>query len=182
MVSVLSLFVLLSATGGAVFAVTQPEYECASELLHSDIPVGAFYLTLSPAAVVPENTTESEATCPTDDLRVKDLSCMCGHKLIKQQEAIQTRLNTSCEFYEEQISNHPSPLGFCERAIEQMGECVTFEPAPVGSTGAFTNITLATKLREVNGILLGYFGVLDRTLVHVYLPSKEHRCQCLVSG
>lgn len=155
-------------------------YECASRLNTTDIPDGPFYLRLDDANKSMRTRNES---CPVDDQRIQDLSCMCGDKLLRQQNETQALFDESCEFYDEAIVGNTSPLGFCERALIGTGRCVTFEPSEGNVTGVdeFTADDLGAKLDEINRILLEFKGVLDRTIVHVYLRSKGHRCQCLVS-
>ena len=176
MSSILPLIILLSMTVERCTFAFQPRYECANDL--QDVPAGPFYLRLVHAVKI--NVT-NEGSCPVDDLRIRDLGCMCGNRLLEQQEAIKNRLNNSCAYYNERTFGNPSPLGFCERALAQTGRCVTFEPTSSESMYTFTNASLRAKLRQVNSVLSGYFNVLDRTIVNVYLASKGHKCQCLVS-
>lgn len=178
------LLVLFTATVSLLAFETQ--YECTNKLNASDIPEGSFYLRLSPATVTNVSSGNStSSTCPINDQRVKNPDCMCGENLRNQQRAIQERLERTCDYYEEHTEQISSPLGFCERSLSQLGRCVTFEPFPDGNSTDIDTTYSASSLRmsvgEIDRILSGYFGVLDRTLVGVYLRTEGHRCQCLVS-
>ena len=181
--SYVTAFVFLLSTLTVGLLASDPVYECASRLNTTDIPGGPFYLRLE-AANESTSMPVSNGSCPIDDQRIQDLSCMCGEKLLRQQSEIQALFDESCEFYDEAIVGNASPLGFCERALKGTGRCVTFEPSQgtVSGVNEFTADSLGAKLDEINRILLGFKGVLDRTIVHVYLRSKGHRCQCLVSA
>ena len=182
MASLLTLLLFLWLSSDNLLAF-EAEYKCSSMLSLNDLPEVPFYLKLENAFVVNDSETVVNGTCQVDDVIVRDLSCMCGDKLIERQMAIQARLNKTCQHYNERIFGNSSPLGFCERSLTQLGKCVTFEPSQDVSVDGrvFTAESLRKKLRQINTILVGYFSVLDRTIVHVYLPSAEHRCQCLVS-
>lgn len=181
-------FILVFSTATIGLLAFEAQYKCPN-LGESDIPDGFFYLKLSDADPQINNDTamsmDDSSTCPVDDQRVTNLDCMCGQKLRDQQTAIQARLNHTCEYYEEHIRPvSTTPLGFCQRSLTRLGKCVTFEPSSDdtnSTTGVFNESSLRTKMDEINRILSGYFGVLDRTLVGVYIRSIGHRCQCLVS-
>ena len=179
MASHIALLLVLSTATVSLLAF-ETQYECATNLSASDIPEGSFYLRLSHANVINVSLSDSNSTCPVDDQRVNNLDCMCGANLRNQQEDIRKRLNRTCKYYEEHTQQIPSPLGFCERSLTQLGRCVTFEPFP-DENFTYNANSLRMKVREIDQILLGYFGILDRTLVGVYLRTEEHRCQCLVS-
>ena len=182
MASLLTFLLFLSLSSKNLLAF-EPEYNCSTVLSWNDLPEVPFYLKLEDAVTVNDSKAVVHGTCQVDDVLVQDLSCMCGDKLVERQEANLARLNKTCQHYNERIFNNNSPLGFCERSLMQLGRCVTFEPTQNVSVGsrAFTMESLKDKLQQINEILVGYFRVLDRTIVHVYLPSAEHRCQCLVS-
>ena len=181
MASLLTLLLFLSLFSENLLGF-EVEYECATEL-SMKLPDVPFYLKLEDAVVVNDSKTVINETCQVDDVLVRDLSCMCGEKLTDRWEAIQTRLNRTCQFYNERMIKSNSPLDFCERSLTQLGKCVTFEPSQNVNVDnrAFTAESLRAKLQQIKKILDGYFSVLDRTIAHVYLPSAEHRCQCLVS-
>ena len=174
---------LIFSTAAVHLLAIETKYGCATSLSASDIPDGSFYLRLSDATqLTTASSSNSGNTCPYDDQQVKNLDCMCGENLLKQQEDIQDRLNRTCKYYEEHIGQISSPLGFCERSLIGLGRCVTFEPYPDDNSTIVYNVSsLMAKIKEIDRILLGYFGVLDRTLVGVYLRTEGHRCQCLVS-
>lgn len=185
MASVRSFLLVLSTAVVSLLAF-ETQYECTTELNASDIPEGSFYLRLSPATMTntsSSNSSSVSSTCPGDDQRVTNLDCMCGAGLRNQQREIQERLQRTCKYYEEHTEPISSPLGFCERALTQLGICMTFEPFPEdNSTDLYDASSLEMDMREIDGILLGYFGIIDRTLAGVYLRTEAHRCQCLVSG
>ena len=177
----LAAFVFLLSASTIGLLALDPVYECPSQLNTTDVPInGSFYLRLDEAINI---TTPYDGSCPIDDLRIQDLSCMCGAKLLDRQSDFQARFDNTCRFYDEAIDGNSSPLGFCERALMGTGRCVNFESSEgtVSNVTDYTRDSLEAKLNEINGILLGFKSVLDRTLVHVYLRSQGHRCQCLVS-
>lgn len=173
----LLLFLLLCSKNLLAF---EAKYNCSSL---NDVPEVPFYLKLEDAVIMNDSETVVNGTCQVDDVLVQDLSCMCGKKLIERQDANLACLNRTCQHYNERIFDNSSPLGFCERSLMQLGKCVTFEPSQnlMMDSHTFTKESLEEKRQQINTILVGYFGVLDRTIAHVYLPSAEHRCQCLVS-
>lgn len=174
-------FFLVLSTATVRLLAFKTQYKCATTLNFSDIPEDPFYLRLSDATES-VSLSSSNSTCPVDDQRVNDLDCMCGENLRIQQDAIQKRLNSTCEFYDEHTHRQSSPLGFCERSLTQLGKCVNFESCPDNNfTTKYNNASLEAKINEIDKILSNYFSVLDRTLVGVYLRTKGHRCQCLVS-
>ena len=180
-----STFILLIFASSRSLFAFETEHECATKLSVDDIPNDPFCLKLDDASTKSDNNSKTldSGTCLVDDVHVKDLGCMCGDKLTNRQEAIRARMNATCQHYDERIVGNSSPLGFCERSLTQLGKCVTFEPSEGGceDVNAYTRESLKEKLSQINKYLLGYFSVLERTIVRVYLPSAEHRCQCLVS-
>jgi hypothetical protein len=177
-------FLLVLLTAVVSLLAFETEYECTSKL--SDIPKGSFYLRLSPATETnvssSNSTSTSSSTCRVDDQRVNNLDCMCGENLRNQQAAIQERLKRTCKYYMEHTEQISSPLGFCERSLTQLGECVTFEQDNSTDVDLYNASSLRMDMHEIDQILSGYFSVIDRTLAGVYLRTEAHRCQCLVSG
>ena len=175
-------FLLVLSTAIVSLLAFETEYECTTKL--SDIPEGSFYLRLSPATVTntsSSNSSSMSSTCPGDDQRVTNLDCMCGDGLRNQQREIQERLERTCKYYEEHTDPISSPLGFCERALTQLGRCVTFEPFNSTDVELYNTSSLGMDVLKIDGIFSGYFGVVDRTLAGVYLRTEAHRCQCVVS-
>lgn len=172
-------FLLVLSTATVRLYAFETQYECATKLNASDIPDGSFYLRLYDATEDDTNVSP-RGTCLVNDQQVKHLDCICGENLRNQQQEIQDRLNRTCEYYDEDVEQISSPLGFCERSLTRLGRCVTFEPySDDNSTTVYNANSLMAKIKEIDRILLGYFGVLDRTLVGVYLRTEGHRCQCL---
>ena len=174
-------FLLFLPTAAVGLLVFETKYKCV-KLNASDISEGTFYLKLSNAIEI-NNTNGSmgsSSICRPEEQRISNLDCMCGENLRNQQTEIQDRLNNACKYYEEQTS---SPLQICEGALTRLGKCVTFESYSddTNSTVVYNESSLMRIVNEINTILSGYFNILDRTLVGVYLPSEGHRCQCLVS-
>lgn len=122
--------------------------------------------------VLEENQT---ASCLTK--AVENPQCMCGKRLLLTQNARTTMLKQECcNVCVTDGTN--SELGFCENAFLKLGYKVKLDPVEnMTRMNAFT----ASLIGRLENHLQKFDAVLKRTIVGVYLRSKEQKCACLVS-
>ena len=122
--------------------------------------------------VLEENQT---ASCLTK--AVENPQCMCGKRLFLTQNARTTMLEQECcNVCVTDGTN--SELGFCENAFLKLGYKVKLDPVEnMTRMNAFT----ASLIGRLENHLQKFDAVLKRTIVGVYLRSKEQKCACLVS-
>lgn len=120
-----------------------------------------------------ENYTDISEDClrnPGDNLQ-----CMCGEKLQSTQNARTSMLRQEyCNINATEPTNNE--LGFCENAFLRLGYVVKREPVE-NMTKAFN----ASSIEKLEKNFQNFKAVIDRTIVGVYLRSKEQKCACLVS-
>ena len=103
--------------------------------------------------------------------------CMCGDELNSTQKAQTSMLKREyCNISVTDLTNNE--LGFCENAFLRLGYIVKRKPVENMTEIQAFNASLVEEL-EIN--FRKFKAVIDRTIVGVYLRSKEQKCACLVS-
>ena len=124
--------------------------------------------------VLEENQT---ASCLTK--AVENPQCMCGDRLKSTQFARTFMLKQECcNICVTDGTN--SELGFCENAFLKLGYEVTLKPVE-NMTRMDVTAFNASLIGMLENHLQKFDAVLKRTIVGVYLRSKEQKCACLVS-
>ena len=130
------------------------------------------YQCMNHTADEEENQTASCLTKP-----VEDPQCMCGERLKSTQKSRTSMLKQECcNICVTDGTN--SELGFCENAFLKFGYKVKLELVEnMTRMHTFT----ASSIEMLENRLQKFDAVLKRTIVGVYLRSKEQKCACLVS-
>ena len=136
------------------------------------------YQSMNHTAFSQEHLEENQtASCLTKP--VENPQCMCGDRLKSTQFARTFMLKQECcNICVTDGTN--SELGFCENAFLKLGYEVTLKPVE-NMTRMDVTAFNASLIGMLENHLQKFDAVLRRTIVGVYLRSKEQKCACLVS-
>ncbi len=150
-----------------------------------------FYLTLDEVGTSTTSasigsgslTDQNNSTCAPNS---REVSCSCGEDLWTSIQLSNQALNATCERFSI-VENSSSPFSFCEDTLLNLGPGYVIrmenasEVPETEEVESFDSSSLEQLVGDIEQNLRGYKKVLDRTVVHVLILTRESKCFCFVS-